>query len=197
MGHGFLNVWVRRRNCIVFTEHPTNINIWNCYNKPLPECTVEISYDQGKTWEHQRISFNIPTKSGHILMKVPPGCYIVEGYCRDLGKKCDPTIVVVGCGTTACVNLIIAPYESVVMALTALRVNALRADVKIPLEPIIKAMEVVPEEERLLLSPDVGYCIYHTIDDDSQKIIIEHFKLLTGEAFNPKKAEEYRSEMTR
>jgi len=195
MGHGFLNVWVRQRaDCRVYIEKPTNICIYDCHNRALPECTVEVSYDQGKTWEHfPKGSINIPTKNGHLLIKVPPGCYIVAGYCNDQAYKVDPTVVVVGCGTTACVNLIVSRHESVVMALTALRVNALRAKVEVPLEPIVKAMELVPKEERVLLSPETGYCIYQSSDADSQRIIEEHFMLLTGERFSREKAEEYKA----
>lgn len=87
MGYGMINVWVRERNDCCVAD--MNGFAWaQCCSNPENIIETEL-------------------KSGHAELRVPPGCYIVDaswqpGCCGDAKE----TIVIVGCGETACVNLI-------------------------------------------------------------------------------------------
>ncbi|MBU1938094.1 hypothetical protein KKG05_11905 [bacterium] len=131
MGMAKLNVWVRS------IEHPFMpdsrltwwIDIFVCNWKPLEWCD--------KTY------YEIPTRCGHIEIDIPPGCYIVQARTASRGHHgyySSITMVIAGCGETACVNLIPLPLSKYgVQYNTALEFQAMIGN--IPKELAKKALE--------------------------------------------------------
>lgn len=98
-----LSIWVRdtRDPCLPYKSsgHSWYAVIWSCGLVPLTFGDVK----QGI------FPLNVLGAAGgkvHGQVKVPPGCYIVLAFAACKNIFTDMTYVQVGCGETACVNLI-------------------------------------------------------------------------------------------
>jgi hypothetical protein len=98
MGMAKLNVWVRDKDfpCRPDMRWIWSVDVFVCDGRPLEWC--------GTTYygAHR-------TRHGHVEIELPPGCYIVRARTGSKGHHnlfTHMTMVVVGCGETACVNLV-------------------------------------------------------------------------------------------
>lgn len=130
MGSGKLNIWIRDEDCSLRNVWRADLEIKTCLGEHLidilaepdlkkviacleerfPECTVTHGSYYGTR------TIRIESKQriiNHIPVKVPPGCYVVRVHiCGGGNEWSDITMVIVGCGDEACVNLIIKEAET-------------------------------------------------------------------------------------
>ncbi len=98
MGMAKLNIWVRDKDfpCKPDMRWKWSVDVFVCDGKPLEWCGTK--YYGAHT-----------THCGHVEIDVPPGCYIVRARTGSKGHHnlfTHMTMVIVGCGETACVNLV-------------------------------------------------------------------------------------------
>lgn len=135
MAHGTLNIWVRNENCEV-VDRRAHLHVYNCHGKQV-----------------------FPTRwfdGGHIEVPVPPGCYIVTAGVVYGNVYTDKTMVVVGCGKDACINLVLNKFREeeakkrdkpiiargcAARIVTPLALNAMKA--KIDPDDMQKAFDVI------------------------------------------------------
>lgn len=94
MGYSKLNIWLRDEKCRPYkiqTALGDRIWIKNC----MGEIVEEVP--------------DIPVGEAHVEVRVPPGCYVVQGHVCEHGTNdyTDKAMVVVGCEQELCVNLFV------------------------------------------------------------------------------------------
>ncbi|HUX06759.1 MAG TPA: hypothetical protein VMX35_05535 [Acidobacteriota bacterium] len=104
-----LSIWIRDTAdpCLPYksTSHSWIAVIWSCGIKPLAFGDVRDGF----------FPLNVPGAARgrvHGQVKVPPGCYIVFAFSPCKNIFTDMTYVQVGCGETACVNLVTKRFSS-------------------------------------------------------------------------------------
>jgi hypothetical protein len=133
-----LNVWIRNKNCEI-VKHKAHLHVYNCHRTQVLGAELE---------------------EGHIELRVPPGCYIINAGVRGLANSnvyTDNAMVIVRCGDDACVNLVLNDFREIepvqrmpliargcgARILLPLIVNANLPEVKIDPEKLQIAIEVI------------------------------------------------------
>jgi hypothetical protein len=100
MGNGKLNIWVRYEPEVTWSCRVDDKNEWYV---TIKDCTGRIVERCGKP-----MSWIGPTECGHLEVEVPPGCYVMSAISRATSSNIftAPAFAQVGCGETACVNLL-------------------------------------------------------------------------------------------
>ncbi len=94
MGFSKLNIWIRNTGCEV-VNRTFHLHVYNCNNSEI--------IPPSQTW----------FTNGHVEVQIPPGCYVVRAGLWNPPNNnvyTDRTIVIVGCGEEACVNLVLPRF---------------------------------------------------------------------------------------
>lgn len=165
MGTGKINVWIREPNdCTVSEVDGYALARACCARKPQ--------------------IYQAPLKKGHAEIEVPPGCYVVDailkpGCCG--GAK--ETIIIVGCGDTACANLIREYVGSPIKRLPSLVNHAREAKIpEVKIKELVELLEkiarTVPEEKVERYSEKELDLKLEVSDEPHKKILREFEKIL-------------------
>lgn len=132
MGMAKLNIWVRDQYspCRPDMRYTWSVDVFLCDGTPLVWCGTKYY------GAHH-------TKCGHVEIEVPPGCYIVRARTGSKGHHnlfSHMTLVIVGCGDTACVNLI-APGTWVCGKQFTLALEFLAKNGLVPREAALEAIK--------------------------------------------------------
>lgn len=165
MGTGKINVWIREPNDCTVSE-------MDGYAWARPCCVRNTQIYQA------------PLKKGHAEIEVPPGCYVVDASwkpgCCGTAKE---TVIIVGCGDTACANLIREYAGAPIKRLPSL-VNHAReakipdAKIKEMVELLEKIAKTVPEEKVERYSEKELDLKREVSDEPHKKILREFEKIL-------------------
>ena len=104
MGYGTLNIWIRDEKCKLIDEDGIVI-VKTCAGIPFKWCDQDFG--------------EIPFHCGHVSIRIPPGCYIIQAKVRNTDSEeqkhksysTDRVFVIISCGDDACVNLIKSDQE--------------------------------------------------------------------------------------
>lgn len=161
MGTGKINVWIREPN----------------------DCTV--SEMDGYAWARTccvrdpRI-YQVPLKKGHAEIEVPPGCYVVDASwkpgCCGTAKE---TVIIVGCGDTACANLLREYAGEPIRRIPSLVSHAREA--KIPETKIKEMVELFEKIAKTVPEEKIGRFsereleLKREVSDEPHKKILDEF----------------------
>lgn len=131
MSYGKLNIWIRYSDCSLITDcWRTDLVIKTCSGEPLVDMDPTIieklraQYEDYKYVEkhdyakEKRIKLSPDGVPGgrpvyHIEIDVPPGCYVVwTRVCYKRNEETNKVMAIVGCGSEACVNLLLDAVET-------------------------------------------------------------------------------------
>lgn len=133
MSYGRLNIWLRNLDCTPRNVWKVELMIKTCggaylvdFNPdvleklkqafPPPEFEVKLDTAEDKVLGVDETTIyikqtNYISKVKHVELELPPGCYIVRAWVCGGNMWSDRAMVIVDCGETACVNLIIPIAE--------------------------------------------------------------------------------------
>lgn len=173
MGMAKLNVWIRDEDCSLRNAWMADLEIKTCLGENLLDMLPEPDLKKlmghlEETYPDATVSFGpaYDTKTikihakgriiNNILVKVPPGCYVIRVHvCGGGNEWSDRTMVIVSCEKVACVNLIIKEAETCAKELIVpflrvaeikkipvdqvkVTIDALRKLAKIPIENVVR-----------------------------------------------------------
>ena len=195
MGYGIVNIWIREgKSFRPAYEADWVVSIKDCSGKyprgyrASGNAWKEIENEDDPTqglgkWE-PTVCLNIHAgKKAHAMVKVPPGCYVVDAKDRKWDYNAHETMVVVTCGQRACVNLLAgvrgADVVPLILRAREARINPEAIDnvVKTALETLRK----VPAEARVDMPEEEYNCLLETTEKDVIPQIKRLKPLLTGE----------------
>jgi hypothetical protein len=129
VSYGRLNIWLREVDCTPRNVWKVELMIKTCggaylvdFNPdvmeklkqafPPPEFDVYLDSAKDKVLGVDETTIAIKQmdyvpKMKHVELELPPGCYIVRAWVCGWNMWSDRAMVIVDCGETACVNLII------------------------------------------------------------------------------------------
>jgi hypothetical protein len=194
MGYGIVDIWIREAKCFrPAYEADWVVSIKDCLGRTprgyrasgnaWEEIEDEDDPTQGLgNWEPTNCLNIHAGKKAHAMVKVPPGCYVVDAWDRRWGYNAHETMVVVCCGERACVNLLAGVRGSDVVPLIVrareARINQDR--INLVVNTVLETLRAVPQARADM--PEEEYdCLLKT----TEKEIIPQIKrlkpLLTGE----------------
>ena len=156
MSYARLNIWLRDLNCSPKNVWKVELVVKTCGGEYLvdfnpdvidklretyPDYKVQRDARDGETTIRITQSNYIPGIK-HIELEIPPGCYIVRAWVCWGNLWTDRAMVIVGCGSEACVNLIVPQKQNCirdVLIPVALAAHELR----LPVDRVRLAAEVL------------------------------------------------------
>jgi hypothetical protein len=158
MGFGHLNIWIRDLNCNPKLAFYMHLVIKSCCGANVLESSPEIigtlQHDYPEyniypeaAWDGETNLIRIDQKAGgpyvkHVELAVPPGCYVVRAWiCAD-NLWSDRQMVIVNCGETACINLLVPPKQGCIRGVIAPLIVAAQ-EMRIPQDKLNAAVEVL------------------------------------------------------
>lgn len=164
MSYGHLNIWLRDIKCCPKNVWKVELVIKTCtgaylvdfnpdivdkLQKAYPKCEVKKYTWEEETTIHIQQDVTSPPAIKHLEVDLPPGCYIVRAWvCYD-NLWTHPEMVIVDCGETACVNLIIPEKKGCIQAVIPPLVVAAN-ELNIPADQLNVALGVLVETAGLL-----------------------------------------------
>ena len=139
MGYVKLNIWLRDERCKPFKIQRQDgldyVTVMNCAGEVVQTADV-------------------PVGEAHIELKVPPGCYVIQGHVCEPGINTftDKAIVIAGCGQELCVDLIVPIIRTCVVrdmhafVTAAMVANIPRIDIATTVRTILAAGKIPREE---------------------------------------------------
>lgn len=203
MGYGIIDIWVRwAKDCrpaerIGQERIKWQVSVRYCCpgSPPSPRGYIASGNVEGVEgeddppqgigkWVPKRCLNITPSENAHVMVKVPPGCYIVDAWEKGTMRyNAHETMVVVSCGERACVNLLAGDRGSDFVPLV---IQALAANID-PGSMVNTALQTLRNSPQQVTMPLEQFnCLLETLEpsDEFPKIrdqITALRPLLTGE----------------
>lgn len=158
MSYGRLNIWLRELDCTPKNVWKVELVVKTCGGAYLVDFNPDVIEKLKHAFPAAQYTVDRGTRDGettivirrniyasvikHLEVELPPGCYIVRAWVCSSNLWSDRAMVIVDCGETACVNLVIPPKESCIANVIA-PIAIAAQELKLPLAKVNVAVEML------------------------------------------------------